>query len=483
MTVKRLSPFPGFSAAVLLAAAAQLARIPIDPPTLIPNITYVPFILLAAYLGGVAPGLLTTAICVLESLYFAIEPLGTFRVADRQRLEGIAALLLTGLTASILFERLRVAEDRAAAANAELSTIQSNSPVALLLVDAQLKVQKANGAAARLGSRNAMELQGLSPGVALGCSKARKDPEGCGRGASCMPCAIRQAAADTLRNGICHRGIEAWVPPLPSGKPASRYLLISTAPVDLDGTKALICVQDITERKQAEESLQEILHELEKALVEKTVLLKEIHHRVKNNLAVISSLLSMRADATETPEVRLALEDSQQRVRSIALIHEHLYGSEHLDRIDFADYARQLVHELHAAFAADPPRVSVHIQAAPIALGVHRAVPCALILNELLMNVFKHAFPEGRTGEVHISFGECEPGVLELAVADNGVGCSVSAARCGFKSLGLRIVEILAKQLDGTLNRETTHGTRVVLRFNEHPVPGNAGALAAGGVG
>ena len=86
---------------------------------------------------------------------------------------------------------------------------------------------------------------------------------------------------------------------------------------------------------------------------------------------------------------------------------------------------------------------------------MHRAVPCALILNELLMNVFKHAFPAGRTGEVRISFGECEPGILELAVQDNGVGCSDSIARCGRKSLGLRIVDILAKQLDGTLHRES----------------------------
>lgn len=342
-------------------------------------------------------------------------------------------ILMTAI-AGALFQRLRRAEGRVAAAGAELSAIQANSPVALLLLDEQLRVQKGNGAAALLAS-----------------------------------CVVRQAALDTLRNGICHRGIEAWVPALTSGGNDSRYLLISTAPVHLDGTKALICVQDITERKQAEESQQEILRELEKALTEKTVLLKEIHHRVKNNLAVISSLLSMRADATEAPDVRLALEDSQQRVRSIALIHEHLYGSEHLDCIDFAEYARQLVHEIHAAFASDPPRVSVHIEAAPIAVGVHRAVPCALILNEWLMNVFKHAFPSGRGGAVRISFSECEPGILQLAVEDDGIGCLDSIARCGRESLGLRIVDILAKQLDGTLHRETVSGTRVVLRFAEHP--------------
>lgn len=366
--------------------------------------------------------------------------------------------VLLGCTiAAALFARLRRAEAGLRAANSELSTILANSPVALVLVNQQLQVQKANGAEA---NRNA-----AYPGDALGCCNARKDAEGCGHMPGCTGCAIRQAALDTLRHGASHRGIEAWVPAQEPGAAGSRFVLISTAPVELDGTKALICVQDITGRKRAEEASQEILRELEKALTEKTVLLKEIHHRVKNNLAVISSLLSMRADATDEAEVRLALEDSQQRVRSIALIHEYLYGSEHLDRIDFAEYARQLVQELHAAFATDPSSVAVRIQAAPIALGVHRAVPCALILNELLMNVFKHAFPAGRTGEVSISFGECEPGVLELAVQDNGVGCSDSMARCGRKSLGLRIVNILAKQVDGTLSRESAAGTRVILRF------------------
>ncbi|MDR3701836.1 MAG: histidine kinase dimerization/phosphoacceptor domain -containing protein [Candidatus Sulfopaludibacter sp.] len=366
-------------------------------------------------------------------------------------------VLLGCIGAAVLFGRLRRAEAGLRAANSELSTILANSPVALVLVNEQLQVQKANGADL---SRDA-----VYPGETLDCSNARNNPGGCGHATDCTACAIRQAALDTLRNGASHRGIEAWVPPQPPGAAGSRFLLISTAPVELNGAKALLCVQDITGRKRAEEASQEILRELEKALTEKTVLLKEIHHRVKNNLAVISSLLSMRADATDEAEVRLALEDSQQRVRSIALIHEYLYGSEHLDRIDFAEYARQLVQELHAAFAADPSRVSVRIQAAPIALGVHRAVPCALILNELLMNVFKHAFPAGRAGEVSISFGECAPGMLELAVQDNGVGCSDSMARCGRKSLGLRIVNILAQQMDGALYRESSEGTRVILRF------------------
>lgn len=372
-------------------------------------------------------------------------------------------LLLVSVAGAILFLRLRRAEACLGAAAAELAAIHENSPVAHLLIGETFRVQKANRAAARMASQARTELlEGLFPGPALGCPNARENPDICTQRTACPPCSLRQAVLDTLRHGICHRAMEVW---LPAGKPGARFLLVSTAPVNLNGPKVLLCVQDITVRKQAEESLQEILRELEKALVEKTVLLKEIHHRVKNNLAVISSLLSMRADAAVIPDVRLALEDSQQRVRSIALIHEYLYGSEHLDRIEFAEYAHQLVQELQCMFLPAASPVSVIVEAEAIAVGVHRAMPCALILNELVMNAFKHAFPSGRAGKVRIMFRESQPGVLELAVEDNGVGCS---AYPGGQSLGLRIVDILVKQLDGTLHRESDGGTRVVLRFVEN---------------
>ena len=145
--------------------------------------------------------------------------------------------------------------------------------------------------------------------------------------------------------------------------------------------------RDITERRFAEEALQKSLDELEAALKEKTVLLKEVHHRVKNNLAVICGLLNMNAGATEIPEAKLALKESQQRVYSIALIHEQLYGTEHLDRINFADYIQQLLRDLNVAFGAAARRISIQVDAEPIEMGVHRAVPCALIFNALLAMV------------------------------------------------------------------------------------------------
>jgi PAS domain S-box-containing protein len=226
--------------------------------------------------------------------------------------------------------------------------------------------------------------------------------------------------------------------------------------------------REITERRRAEEALQESVRDLRAALAEKTVLLKEVHHRVKNNLAVISSLLSLKAEATGSEEAQAALNESQQRVHSMALIHELLYGSEHLDRVNFPDYARKLIHGLYGAFAGAVNRVSIELEADPIEMTIERAVPCALVLNELLSNAFKHAFNGGANGRILVTFRQSEPGWLKMAVEDDGIGLADGALeRENSKSLGFRIVRILSKQLDGTLQREASAGTRLVLRFPE----------------
>lgn len=242
----------------------------------------------------------------------------------------------------------------------------------------------------------------------------------------------------------------------------------SAAPMrDPEGriTGSVTISRDVTQRKRDEAALRTAYSRLESALAEKTVLLKEVHHRVKNNLAVISSLLSLKADSTANCEARLVLEDSRRRVHSIALIHEHLYGSDGLNRINFAEYGQRLVQELHSTFVGEPGRVSIAFQADTVELGIDRAVPCALILNELLSNAFKHAFAEGRNGKILVAFREAEPGCLELAVQDDGIGLPVGIGSRGGKSSGLRIVEILTSQLDGELRREPAMGTRMVLRF------------------
>jgi PAS domain S-box-containing protein len=222
---------------------------------------------------------------------------------------------------------------------------------------------------------------------------------------------------------------------------------------------------DITARKRFEEALGVTVQQLESALAEKTILLKEVHHRVKNNLAVISSLLGMSANTNDDPSARLALEESQQRVHSIALIHEHLYGNEHLDRIEFAEYLRALVQELHGTLIADRERVSIEILTDPLEIGVHKAVPCSLILNELVSNAFKYAFPNGRRGRVTVVCREPVPGTVNLVISDDGVGLPEDLDWQRSGSLGLQIVRVLARQLGASLTVSRQQGTRVELTF------------------
>lgn len=235
--------------------------------------------------------------------------------------------------------------------------------------------------------------------------------------------------------------------------------------------------QDVTSRQRMRSALEMMVRDLETALQEKTILLKEVHHRVKNNLAVISSVLAMKADAAQTAETRQALEDSRQRVRSMALIHEQLYGQENLHTVNFAEYTAELLRELTEILISDPRRIAVETNLEPIELGVNLAVPCGLILHELVTNAFKHAFPGDRHGEVRVGFRECEPGTLELSIEDNGIGFLRGSrnSHTASHSLGLRIVEILARQLDGRFESEPLFaarpsgsgrpGSRFVLRF------------------
>ncbi len=469
---KGLRRAAAYGAAILLAALAQLTRVPLHSPTLIPYITYAPFILLSAFQGGWGPGLLTTILCTLESLYFATEPVGTFRVQDPRHWLGLGALALTGVVASALFGRLGQArrsaaeEDQVRAALARelearrrmLEFVIEHSPVSIaLLRSSDFRFEMVNPA-----------YQALAPGESMiGRTIAEVWPQA-------APVLLPLLAEVRDKQHVHHEaGLALAKQRGPGLPPEERYFDITYVPLpglapasgESEAGQVLVVDIEVTEQQRARQPLQRTLRDLEAALAEKTVLLKEVHHRVKNNLAVIVSLLGMKADAIESAEAQKALEDSQQRVRSIALIHEHLSGTEHLDRIDFAEYAAQLMQELGGVYGVAARGIEIRVDAEPIEMGIHRAVPCALILNELVTNALKHGFPGERSGEVWVSLRQSEPGQLELSVEDNGVGCArVVPARSG-KSLGLRIAEILAKQVEGSLEQAECTGTRFVLRF------------------
>jgi PAS domain S-box-containing protein len=213
--------------------------------------------------------------------------------------------------------------------------------------------------------------------------------------------------------------------------------------------------RDITERKHAEERIRDSLRE-------KEVLLKEIHHRVKNNLQVITSLLNLQSTKVSNPETVAALKESQTRIRSMALVHEELYRSRDLASIDFSSYVRKLTSNLfHAYQAAD---VALHLDVVDVYLPVDAAIPCGLIVNELISNSLKYAFVKRQSGKVTVAFHHDGPS-YELRVSDDGVGLPAHFDLDRTETLGLQLVATLAKQLRGEIAVNRTGGTSFALTF------------------
>jgi PAS domain S-box-containing protein len=216
--------------------------------------------------------------------------------------------------------------------------------------------------------------------------------------------------------------------------------------------------EDITLRKQADERLRA-------SLLEKEVLLKEIHHRVKNNLQVVSSLLNLQSRGMTDPALLDLLRDSQNRIKTMALVHEKLYRSPDLARIDFAEYARSLAGQLLRTYAAHAEMVALRVEADDCWLDVDTAVPCGLILNVLVSNALKHAFSEGRAGRLDVTVRQAGAGRVTLRVDDDGAGFPPGVDFRQSPSLGLQLVNTLVDQIGGTLQLESGAGTHIVIEF------------------
>ena len=225
---------------------------------------------------------------------------------------------------------------------------------------------------------------------------------------------------------------------------------ISLNPVQTEaGLFVLASITDLTERKAHEAYIKT-------ALEEKEVLLREVYHRVKNNLQVIQSLLSLRSRNLPDGLARSVMLESVQRVRAMALVHEKLYQSENLERIVVPDYVSSLFRQLMDAYGRQPSQVAVRLNQdiAAVNIGLERAVPLGLLLTELISNCLKHGFADGRSGEVTVTLRE-EGGGLRLTVADNGVGLALGQNPLEGKTLGLTLVQSLAQQLNGKIDLRT----------------------------
>ncbi|RIL10537.1 MAG: hypothetical protein DCC75_04135 [Proteobacteria bacterium] len=217
------------------------------------------------------------------------------------------------------------------------------------------------------------------------------------------------------------------------------------------------------ERRKSEQKLRD-------SAKQKEVMLREIHHRVKNNLQVISSILSLQSRKITDQKVWQMFEDCRNRVNSMALVHEELYKTDNLAIIDFGDYIKNLASNLFHSYGGDRRGLKLSVQVERAFIKLDSAIPCGLILNELVSNALKHAFPPGRQGTISVVFQASEEGTFILSVSDDGTGFppnSGQAIGTTHSTLGLELVEILTKQVGGTLQRLSTNGTTFVLNFKE----------------
>ncbi len=199
------------------------------------------------------------------------------------------------------------------------------------------------------------------------------------------------------------------------------------------------------ERRKAQE-------QIEASLKEKEVLLKEIHHRVKNNLQIICSLLDLQAEYLTDPQALEVFQESQNRIQSMALIHEKLYQSEDLATINFADYIHELITNLWYSYEVYLDAVELKTDIEPVVLDIDTAIPCGLIVNELVSNSLKYAFPFGHRGELSIELHSVSENEFILIVSDTGIGLPKDLDFQNTKSLGLQLVNSLTQQLNGTIS-------------------------------
>ncbi len=198
-------------------------------------------------------------------------------------------------------------------------------------------------------------------------------------------------------------------------------------------------------------------------LKEKEILLKEVHHRVKNNLQVISSLLNLQLNVITNTETRELIRESQNRVRSMALIHEKLYQSDNLGQIDLEDYLRSLTRDLFRSYGVGG--INLKLEVEDIQVDVDTAIPCGLVVNELVSNALKYAFPHGREGEIHLKVTKVSRQQVAMSVSDNGVGLPADLASRSSDTLGFQLVHMLVKQLRGTLDIVRNGGTTFMITF------------------
>jgi PAS domain S-box-containing protein len=368
----------------------------------------------------------------------------TYTEGVRYKEEDRDMLMFVSTQAALAIERKR-AEETLREAQRFLSNVFSSIQDGISILDTELNILQVNSTMERWYAHTTS-------------FKGRKCYEVYhGRKERCVVCPTH----DSLQSG---QSANAVVPKIGPGGAVIGWLdlftfpLIDTATGKMRGV--IEYVRDITPRKQAEEDLRASLHE-------KEILLKEIHHRVKNNMQVISSLLSLQSRHLTDKAAIEMFRESQQRIRSMALVHEKLYQSKDLSRIDFSKYIESLIMFLFQSYRVNSDLVRMKTEVRDVLLDINSAIPCGLIINELVMNALKHAFPGGRKGEIIVSLRPSGDDKFILSVSDDGVGFPAGLDFHKTETLGMQLVTMLVDQLDGTISLGGNPGTRFEVVFRE----------------
>ncbi|MDZ7659303.1 sensor histidine kinase [Fodinibius sp.] len=249
-----------------------------------------------------------------------------------------------------------------------------------------------------------------------------------------------------------------------------RHIKIQSTPITYEGDQRAIQIvgQDVTGQIEYE-------RELKESLKEKETLLQEIHHRVKNNLAVVSGMMDLQTFSTENEEVRRLLTDSKNRIKTMALIHEKLYQSASLSQIEFGSYVKDLINNIKGVSASDK-EIKVELEYDSFNLNVNQAVPCALIINEVVANAFEHAFTDQESGLIKVTLENIEDKVI-VSIKDNGRGLPSDFEYRKSKSIGMTIIETLIQQLEAEQKVKDKNGVSFTFSFEMKEIKGSSSAL------
>jgi len=330
----------------------------------------------------------------------------------------------------------------------------------------------------------------------------RTEREALGKDLSILfPESYRQSSLDQVRSTLTGARMESAEIPILTRSGEVRTILWNSATIFDEGGKSVVATiaqgQDITARKQALDELERLNANLENiveerthalneeiqqrkqaeatiqaSLDEKVLLLREIHHRVNNNLQIIISLIKLQTRTLEDAEMKQVLSGMRNRVQAMSLVHEKLYQSKSLTSIDIADYTRFLATQLFAFYGVDHRRVELHTEMEKSLLDIETAIPLGLIINELISNALSHAFPDDRTGTITIR-SHLTGDLISLVIADDGIGMSPDYDWRGGASLGFRLVNSLVDQLGGTIEKKTGPGTTFNILFPRKTTTGS----------